>query len=29
LRTIDLIQKGLNAELDKFTVWPEDEESAA
>ncbi|MBK6798269.1 MAG: 2-oxoglutarate oxidoreductase [Acidobacteria bacterium] len=29
LRTIDLIQEGLNAELDKFTVWPEDAEPAA
>ncbi len=29
LRTIDLIQQGLNAELDKFTVWPEDAEPAA
>ncbi|MEK7231706.1 MAG: thiamine pyrophosphate-dependent enzyme [Pseudomonadota bacterium] len=24
LRTIDRIQKGLNSELDKFTVWPQD-----
>lgn len=28
LRTIDLIRQGLNAELDKFTIWPEDAEAA-
>lgn len=28
LRTIDLIRKGLNAELDKFTVWPEGSQPA-
>ena len=26
LRTIELIEKGLNAELDKYTVWPEEAE---
>jgi 2-oxoglutarate ferredoxin oxidoreductase subunit beta len=28
LRSIDLIEKGLNAELDKFTVWPEAQRAA-
>ena len=29
LRTTELIEKGLNAELDKFTVWPQDEDEPA
>jgi 2-oxoglutarate/2-oxoacid ferredoxin oxidoreductase subunit beta len=29
LRTTELIQKGLEAEFDKFTVWPEQEHQAA
>ena len=28
LRSTDLIEKGLNAELDKFTVWPEAQRAA-
>ncbi len=29
LRTTELIEKGLNAELDKFTVWPQDADEPA
>ena len=28
LRTVDLIRSGLEAELDKFTIWPRDEDTA-
>ena len=29
LRTTELTRSGLNAELDKFTVWPQQEEARA